>query len=134
MKKYYEIKLKDASDIRGNLTIAEVDNQIPFLVKRIFYSYNTKSDELRGQHANINSKFMMISVAGSCKVKVDDGIMREEFILDHPNKALYLDKMTWKDMYEFSSDNILLILSDCVYDAKEYIRDYEEFRNMISER
>lgn len=132
MKKFYQIELKNVQDVRGNLVIAEFEKEIPFLVKRIFYAYNTEKDANRGGHANKNSKFFMISIAGSCKVIADDGRIREEFLLDRPTKALYMDNMVWKNMTEFTQDNVLLILTDCIYDHNEYIKDYDVFLDGIN--
>ena len=82
---------------------------------------------VRGQHANRESEFVLINVAGHSKVRITDG--KEELIvkLDKPMMGVYLPKMIWKDMYEFSSDSVLLCLASTHYDGSEYIRDYEEY-------
>ena len=82
---------------------------------------------IRGQHANRESEFVLIKVAGQSKVRITDG--KEEFIigLDKPMMGVYIPKMIWKDMYDFSPDSVLLVLSSTHYDGKEYIRDYNEY-------
>ena len=85
----------------------------------------------RGCHANRNSEFILISVSGSCTVLVDDGQERQEFVLDSPQKGLYCGKMTWKEMYNFSPDNVLLVLASTEYEVNEYIKDYEQFKKEV---
>ena len=82
---------------------------------------------MRGQHANRHTKFILINVAGTSKVKVDNGFETQIISLDKPRMGLYLDTMVWKDMYDFSPDSILLVLCSEHYDSGEYIRDYNTF-------
>ena len=89
--------------------------------------YDTESNAVRGQHANKNSKFFFINARGSVKIKVDDGKRAKEYILAKPYEALYVPEMLWKDMYDFSKDSVLLVLSDKHYDADEYVRDYDAY-------
>lgn len=130
---YWQIDFHELGDERGKLVVAESFGKIPFNIKRIFYIYGSDYDVIRGQHANKNSEFVLINVAGSCEVKVDTGKKEQIFYLNKPNKGLYINKMVWKDMYNFSKDSVLLVLSNTVYDAKEYIRDYDTFKNIIKE-
>lgn len=126
MKKYKIIDFKELGDLRGKLVVIEGTKDIPFEIKRIFYIYGTSSDVIRGQHANKISRFILINLSGECKVKVNDGKNEEVFILNKPNQGIYLDRMVWKDMYDFSEDSILLVLSDSEYISDEYIRNIEE--------
>ncbi len=128
MKKYKLINFNQLGDNRGHLVVAEGNKDIPFDIKRIFYIYGTKENVTRGQHANKKSKFVLINLAGNCKIKVDDGINEEVIVLDKAHEGIYLEEMVWKDMYDFSVDSILLVLSSEYYDGSEYIRDYEEFK------
>ena len=109
------------------LVAFERDKNCPFTVCRVFYLYHTSDDVIRGQHANRDSEFLMVAVNGSCRVSVSDGVVRQEFLLDSPLRALYLDKMVWKEMFDFSNDCVLLVLTNTSYSAKEYIYDYEVF-------
>lgn len=121
------IEFKDLGDERGKLVVIEGDQTIPFEIKRVFYIYGSDRDVVRGQHANRESEFVLINVAGTSKVRITDG--KEEFIaeLNRPMIGVYIPKMVWKDMYDFSSDSVLLVLASTHYDGKEYIRDYQEY-------
>lgn len=132
MKKYRMIPFPQLGDERGHLVVAEGMKNIPFEIKRIFYIYGTLPNIIRGQHANKFSEFVLINLAGSCKVKVDDGLNQEIITLDKPHEGIYLDKMVWKDMYDFSENSILLVLSNFTYNKEEYIRDYSEFKEMTN--
>lgn len=126
-RKHYLFELKPFSDEDGFLAVIEEEKQIPFKIKRIFYEYAVKSSSLRGEHANKNSQFCLIAVSGSCNVIVQDGSNKINYCLDEPYKVLYLDKMIWKTMTNFSKDCVLLVLSDCLYDKDEYIREFNEY-------
>lgn len=125
------IQFEQKGDDRGKLIVIEGQREVPFDIKRIFYMLQTKNDVIRGQHANRNSDFVMVNIQGSVKIKVDDGITQTEYILDTPDQGLYLSKMLWKEMLDFSDDSILLVLSNHAYDEKEYIRNYQDFINEL---
>ena len=129
---YNVYELSKFGDERGFLIPIEQGNNINFDIKRIFYIYNTSPNALRGAHANKFSEFLIIAVSGSCKVLVDDGIKKEVINLDKPNMALYLNKMVWKEMYDFSNDAVLLVISNKKYNKDEYIRDYNSFKKIIN--
>ena len=118
---------KDLGDERGKLVVIEGAEAIPFEIKRVFYIYDSDSTVVRGQHANKESEFVLINVAGNSKVRITDGI--EEFVveLNEPMMGVYIPKMIWKDMYDFSKDSVLLVLASTHYDGKEYIRCYEDY-------
>ena len=94
----------------------------------MFYIYGSSADVVRGKHANRNSEFVLVNVAGKSKIKTEtaNGDITI-FNLDRPHTGIYIPKMVWKEMYDFSPDSVLLCLSSEHYDAKEYIRDYDEF-------
>jgi len=116
-------------DSLGNLVVIENNKDIPFEMKRIFFIYDSDTSVVRGKHANRNSSFCLINVCGKSKVKVIDLNGDEKIItLDRPYIGVYLPPMIWKDMYEFSDDSILLVLSDQLYDESEYIRDFSDYR------
>lgn len=117
----------DLGDERGKLVVIEGGQAIPFDIKRVFYIYDSDATVVRGQHANRQSEFVLINVAGHSKVRLTNG--KEEFIvsLDKPMMGVFIPKMIWKDMYDFSSDSVLLVLASTHYDANEYIRDYKEY-------
>ena len=121
----------DLGDERGKLVVIEGGNVIPFDIQRVFYIYESDSTVVRGQHANIESEFVLINVAGQSKVRITDGT--EEFIveLNKPMMGVYIPKMIWKDMYDFTSDSVLLVLASTHYDGEEYIRDYDEYLKIM---
>ena len=132
-KKFKVIDFQELGDPRGHLVVAESNKEVPFLIQRIFYIYGTKYGVVRGQHANRESEFMLINLQGSVKIVIDDGRQKDTVILNKAHQGVYLDKMVWKDMCEFSSDSILLVLSSMSYDASEYIRDYDEFVREVND-
>ena len=121
------LQFADLGDERGKLVVIEGEQSIPFAIKRVFYIYGSDSSVVRGQHANRESEFVLINVAGKSKVRITDG--KEEYIveLDKPMMGVYIPKMIWKDMYDFSPDSVLLVLASTHYNGTEYIRDYSEY-------
>ena len=131
---YKIIELPEMGDERGNLVIIEGNRDIPFEIKRVFYMYGTDSKMVRGSHANRKSEFVLVNVAGSTKIKIDDGFSTAVVELNKPRMGIYIPAMLWKDMYDFSDDSVLLVLSSEHYDDSEYIRNYDEYRKIISEK
>lgn len=125
------LQFADLGDERGKLVVIEGGMAIPFEIKRVFYIYKSDSTVVRGQHANRDSEFVLINVAGQSKVRITDG--HEEFVvaLDKPMMGVYIPKMIWKDMYDFSSDSVLLVLASTHYDGSEYIRNYDEYLTIM---
>ncbi len=123
----------DFGDERGKLVVIEGSQSIPFEIKRVFYIYGSDATVVRGQHANRESEFVLVNVAGTSKVRITDG--KEEVIvsLDRPMMGVYIPRMVWKDMYDFSEDSVLLVLASTHYDGSEYIRDYDEYLKEVSE-
>jgi len=105
------LQFKDLGDERGKLVVIEGQEAIPFEIKRVFYIYGSDSTVIRGQHANRESEFVLINVAGKSKVRITDG--KEELIveLNKPRMGVYIPQMIWKDMYDFSFDSVLLVLA-----------------------
>ncbi len=125
------LDFKDLGDERGKLVVIEGEKDIPFEIKRVFYIYGSDKNVIRGQHANRESEFVLVNVAGKSKVRVTDGIGEQIVELCKPMQAIFIPKMIWKDMYDFSSDSVLLVLANTHYDGKEYIRDYDEYLKII---
>lgn len=125
------INFDDLGDERGKLVVIEGGQAIPFDIKRVFYIYGSDATVVRGEHANRESEFVLINVAGTSKVRITDG--KEEFIveLNKPMMGVYIPKMIWKDMYDFSEDSVLLVLASTHYNGKEYIRNYDEYLNIV---
>ena len=129
---YRLLNFKDLGDERGKLVVIEGAKDIPLDIARAFYIYGTDSTVVRGQHANRNSEFVLVNVAGKSKEMVTDGTRKEIVELDKPMEAVYIPKMIWKEMYDFSPDSVLLVLTNTHYDGSEYIRDFEEYKKLMS--
>ncbi len=115
-------------DNRGNLTVGEFGQSIPFIPKRYFMVFQVPSMEIRGEHAHRDCHQFLICVKGSCSVVADDGINHQEFFLDRPNIGIYFPPMVWGIQYKYSADAMLLVFASHHYDVNDYIRDYAEFR------
>jgi UDP-2-acetamido-3-amino-2,3-dideoxy-glucuronate N-acetyltransferase len=132
-------KVKDVSlhrfsmvpDLRGNLSVGEFEREIPFTPSRYFLVLDVPTAETRGEHAHRKCKQFLIAVKGSVSVVADDGFSREEFLLNQPNIGLYLPAMTWGIQYRYSADAVLLVFASDFYDPNDYIRDYDEFLNLV---
>ena len=131
MPEMIEVKMlnfQEKGDERGRLVIVEGGQDIPFEIKRVFYIYGSDPNVVRGRHANRKSHFVLINVAGTSKVRVVDHKGNEMIIhLNRPHTGVYIPAMVWKDMYDFSPDSVLLVLSSEHYDPDEYIRDFDEY-------
>lgn len=121
------LQFADLGDERGKLVVIEGNQAIPFKIQRVFYIYDSDSTVVRGQHANRESEFVLINVAGKSRVRITDG--KEELVveLNKPMMGVYLPRMIWKEMYDFSPDSVLLVLASTHYDGSEYIRDFDEY-------
>ena len=123
--------LKNVLDMRGNLTVAEFGKDVPFDAKRFFLVHDVPSVESRGEHAHYRCAQFLVAVKGSLHVVADDGLYREEFILDKPTLGLFLPPMVWGIQYRYSYDALLLVMASEYYDPEDYIRDYDEFIELI---
>nr|WP_318715586.1 FdtA/QdtA family cupin domain-containing protein [uncultured Treponema sp.] len=129
VKELYRIlNFKDLGDERGRLVVIEGNRDIPFDIKRAFYVYGSDATVKRGQHANRESEFVLVNVAGKSKVRITDSENEAIVELDKPMKAVYIPKMVWKDMYDFSEDSVLLVLANTHYDGNEYIRNFDDYK------
>lgn len=132
MNKVRMLDFAQMGDHRGQMVVVEGNKDVPFEIKRVFYIYGSDADVVRGQHANRHTEFVLINVAGKSKVRVKDGKGNEAiFCLNRPHSGIYIPRMVWKDMYDFSRDSVLLVLASEHYDPEEYIRNYEDFQREI---
>lgn len=127
--KVYDLPL--VLDLRGNLSFAQVEEQLPFAPKRYFLVFNVASKEIRGEHAHRTLEQFLVCVKGACAVMVDDGRRRAEIVLDRPNRGIYIPPMVWGVQYKYSADAVLLVLASDIYRAEDYIRDYDEFLALV---
>jgi acetyltransferase-like isoleucine patch superfamily enzyme len=121
------VPLRLAADARGSLAVAEVGPQLPFVPRRVFFIYDVPTRQVRGEHAHRRQQLLLVCVKGSSSLVVDDGIEREELLLDSPGRGVHLEPMVWAVQYGFSSDAVLAVAASGEYDPDEYVRDYEEF-------
>lgn len=128
------IDLHSVADLRGRLAAGEIDAQLPFVPKRVFFVYDVPTAEVRGEHAHKTLAQLLICTHGSLSVVVDDGRARAEFHLDDPARGLYVPPHIWAIQYGYSRDAVLMVLASDVYDSTEYIRDYDEFRRIVGVR
>lgn len=123
------VKLVDIpkiKDVRGNLSVVEKDT-IPFDIKRVYYLYDVPSDAYRGGHAHKEQLELLIALSGSFEVTLDDGKSKRSIILNKPNKGLLIPKGIWRELQDFSSGSVCLVLASDVFDEEDYIRDYNDF-------
>ena len=121
------INLPKFLDARGNLSFIEQEKHIPFVIKRAYWIYDVPGGECRGGHAYRNNEEFIISLSGSFDVVLNDGTERKVFSLNRSYHGLYVPKGLWREMENFSTNSLALILSSTDYDAHDYIRDYDEF-------
>ena len=114
-------------DDRGMLVALEEGKEIPFDVKRVYYMYDTVPGVRRGHHAHKCLEQILICIHGSCKIHLDDGTETAEVELSNPYEGLYIPNDMWREMYDFSSDAVLMVLASVIYDESDYIRSYDEF-------
>ena len=119
------------SDDRGSLVALETGKEVPFDIRRVYYIYGTKEGVARGFHAHKALKQVAVCVSGSCRFVLDDGECKEEVMLDSPNYGLLIERMIWREMYDFSEDCVLMVLASEHYDEDDYIRDYDEFIHTV---
>lgn len=119
-------------DERGSLVALEGNKNVPFTIKRVYYIFDTKKGVSRGFHAHKKLQQVVICIAGSFRMVVDDGATREEAWLNSSLKGLLINGFVWREMHDFSDDCILLVLASEHYDEADYIRNYENFLKEVS--
>lgn len=118
---------KHHSDRKGNISVVENGDTVPFDVKRVYYLYDVPGGESRGAHAHKNLKQLLIAASGSFTVTLDDGNVKRSFTLNRPYQGLLIVPGIWRELDDFSSGSVCLVLASEKYDAEDYIRDYDEF-------
>lgn len=121
------IELPKISDPRGNLSVIEEFKQIPFKIERSYWIYDVPGGETRGGHAFKETEELIVALSGSFDVTIDDGNEKKVFNLNRSYYGLYVPKGMWREMENFSTNSLALVLSSTKYDANDYIRDYDEF-------
>jgi len=123
----YYLNLKEFNDNRGSLVVVENNKNIPFEIKRIFYLYNMDTKESRANHANKDTKMVLAALKGNFNIMIDNGLEKKDFLLSKPDQMLYVENMTWKKMFNFSEDCIIMVICSTFYDKNDYILNYNDF-------
>ncbi|MDO5155660.1 MAG: FdtA/QdtA family cupin domain-containing protein [Eubacteriales bacterium] len=121
-------------DERGQLVVLEKDKEIPFEIKRVYYIYDVKENVKRGFHAHKSLEQVLVCVHGTCKILLDNGKEKEIVLLNNPNEGLFISNHIWREMFDFSSDAVLVVFASELYDEKDYIRDYKEFLEYVEKQ
>ena len=126
------IDLPRVQDPRGNLTFVESKRHIPFEIKRVYYLYDVPGGAERGGHAHRGLQQLIIAMSGSLDVVIDDGRERRRHHLNRSYYGLYLGPMVWRELENFSSGSVCLVLASEPYDEADYYRDYAQFRRDVT--
>lgn len=121
------IELDKIHNRAGNLTVVQNDHSIPFSVERIYYLYDVPSNAERGGHGHKELYQLIVAASGSFTISLDDGAGKKSFMLNNPNKGLLVVPGIWRELSDFSSGSVCLVLASMKYAASDYIRDYQEF-------
>jgi dTDP-4-dehydrorhamnose 3,5-epimerase-like enzyme len=125
------INLPRIADPRGNLTFVEGDKHIPFPIRRVYYLYDVPGGETRGGHGHKQLQQFIIAASGSFDVVVDDGKDKQRFFLNRSYYGLYIPRMVWRELENFSSGSVSLVMASEIYDESDYYRDYSEFLDAV---
>ena len=120
------IDIPKIHEIRGNLSVVEGDT-IPFEIKRVYYLYDVPSGAERGGHAHKNLQQFMVALSGSFDVVLDDGNTRKIITLNKPNVGLLIPTGIWRELQNFSSGSVCLVLASAIFEEEDYIRDFDSF-------
>jgi dTDP-4-dehydrorhamnose 3,5-epimerase-like enzyme len=125
------INLPKIADNRGNLTFIEGNRHVPFPVRRVYYLYDVPAGAERGGHAHKKCEEFIIAASGSFTVIIDDGRKRKKYFLNRPHYGLYVPRMLWRELENFSSGSICLVVSSEEYDESDYFRSYKQFKSNL---
>jgi hypothetical protein len=118
---------------RGNLTPIESEQDVPFEIKRVYYLYDVPGGEVRGGHAHRHIEQVIIAASGSFDVVLDDGVKRARFMLNRSYYGLFVPTMVWRELENFSSGSVCLVLASDHYHEGDYIRDIHDFRDSVKD-
>ena len=125
------VDIPKITDVRGNLGVIEKDT-IPFKIKRVYYLFDVPSTAYRGGHAHIDQLELLVALSGSFDVKLHNGIEETFVTLNKPDKGLLIEKGMWRELENFSSGSVCLVLASDIFDEADYIRDFETFKKRFS--
>ena len=130
MNKVKLIELPKINDPRGNLSFFESNNQIPFMIKRTYWIYDVPGGEVRGSHAFKTSHEFIVALSGSFDIVLHDGDKEFKFSLNRSYYGLYIPKLIWRTLENFSTNALALVVSSTTFDDNDYIRDFEYFKRI----
>jgi len=126
------IEFSPKGDARGGMYVLESEKNLPFTLKRVYYILDVPPETSRGFHAHKALEQVAVCMKGSCKMILDDGKDKGEFLLDSPSKGLYIGNMIWREMHDFTEDALLVVFASEYYEEEDYIRDYNEFLSTVT--
>ncbi|MBQ7462577.1 MAG: FdtA/QdtA family cupin domain-containing protein [Bacteroidaceae bacterium] len=129
----FVVRLPKVSDERGALAFGEAERHIPFPIRRVFWTYNIKGGNMRGDHAHRTCEMVLFPIGGSFDIELDDGEMQEVLHMDDPSTGVFIPPLVWCRLMNFTRDAACISLASEEYRAEDYIHDYEEFIRMKSE-
>jgi dTDP-4-dehydrorhamnose 3,5-epimerase-like enzyme len=127
------INFPKVTDYRGNLSFIEENKHVPFDIKRVYYLYDVPSGATRGGHAHRKLQQLVIALSGSFDVVLDDGYKKQKFFLNRPHYGLYISSKVWRELENFSSNSVALVLVSEVYDEADYVREYDDFKRIVED-
>ena len=127
------IQLPKVEDVRGNLTFIEENRHVPFEIKRVYYLYDVPGGEARGGHAHKQHQEFIIAASGSFDVVLDNGYGKKRYHLNRSYYGLYSPSMIWRELDNFSSGSVCLVLASEYFDEQDYVRDYGDFKEIVEE-
>ncbi len=122
------IDLPKITDPRGNLTVAEQLKEVPFEIRRVYWTYDVPGGESRGGHAHRRLYQLVVAMSGSFSVTLDDGHATQTYLLNHPWQGLLIGPGTWRTLEDFSSGAVCMVLASELFDLDDYIYDYDQFK------
>lgn len=125
------VQLSRIEDARGSLTVIEGDDDVPFPINRIYWLYDVPGGASRAGHAHKKLQQLIVSMSGSCDIALDDGRNKRTFHLNRSYFGLYVCPMTWREIDNFSSNAVLLVLASAHYDEADYFREYQQFISAV---
>ena len=128
------IDLPKIKDKRGNLSFIEGENHIPFEIKRVFWIYDVPGGEHRGGHAFREQSEFIVALSGSFDIEIDDGKDIETYRMNRSYHGLFVPKGLWRQMKNFSTNSLALVIASTAFNANDYIRDYKEFKLLVDEK
>jgi hypothetical protein len=126
------INLPKITDTRGNLTFVEGGNQIPFNIQRVYYLYDVPGGAQRGGHAHKELHQLIVAISGSFDVLLDDGVNKKRVHMNRSYYGLYICPMIWRELDNFSSGSVLMVLASNKYDETDYYRDYKDYKQELA--